>query len=150
MASEATISNEGDRDPAHSIVDVTVAGQTYTASQLGAGTVAVAQTTLTVGGPAVTIGGQQTLSVGSSGLIVDGTTTLAFSADDETTQNDGGPGTNSERTSTQVSQSLGVETGSQGSVSAAATDTVVMVSAARTVAPEWAWYGFFGMIMLAV
>ncbi|KAK3650975.1 hypothetical protein LTR56_006026 [Elasticomyces elasticus] len=55
----------------------TIERYTYTASILGSGTLIVAQTTLSVGGQAVTLGGR-ILSAAPSGLVIAGTSTLSF------------------------------------------------------------------------
>ncbi|KAK5705924.1 hypothetical protein LTR17_021256 [Elasticomyces elasticus] len=55
----------------------TIERYTYTASILGSGTLVVAQTTLSVGGQAVTLG-DQILSAAPSGLVIAGTSTLSF------------------------------------------------------------------------
>ena len=59
----------------------TIGGSTHTATAVpgSSGLVAIDGTTLSVGGPAVTIDGQ-VVSEGSSGLVIGGTTTAAFSA----------------------------------------------------------------------
>ncbi|KAK4952948.1 hypothetical protein LTR10_008652 [Elasticomyces elasticus] len=58
---------------------VTVGGYTYTASILASGTLMVAQDTLSVGGPAVTLGGQ-ILSAAPSGLVIPDTGTLSLAS----------------------------------------------------------------------